>query len=325
MTACCAVGALVACGATEDLAKKTFPRTTVPAARHDPASPATSRSTAPSGEPADPAFTPDKLRLVDPCQLLDTSVLAELGTPAKADPEGFSECNNFMQDKQGKDLSISVSVGDTFTTEVAQATTKIGGLWAAESELEDSGACFVNLILQDNPGLGITIQTGYDHGDPCEPARTVAESVADRMTRGAPTRTPQPGSLITVDPCTVVGAGPISEVVGDKRDLFAYGLYHCSWDGSNGVELSLDLREAYDPKDDGVASVDLGGGHTAYQRADNNSYPSCELSWVHRPINGDGLGEVVEVQVDNIDNIQLDVCAKAQGFARALLPALPTA
>ncbi|WP_188316713.1 DUF3558 family protein [Solihabitans fulvus] len=331
VSAVSALAVLAGCGAGADLAKKTYPRSTVPAAAapvasKQPDSTAT-RSTAPSGQPTGPAYATDKLRLVDPCKLFDPAVLSTLGTPAEqTNPDGFSGCSDFMKDKQGTNLGITVKVGASLTSEVQEANKKIGDLPSVESKLDGSNACFVTMVTQDNPALGVTIQVGHEAGDPCTPARTVAESVAKQLKNGPPQRTVDKGTLLTVDPCVLPDQAAVDAALGAGSHFFPYGLHNCSWTKA-GATVAVDMRPDYDPKDNKLQPnqkpVDLGNGITGYQLAENNSYPTCRLAWLHRKTTGDPGGEVIEIRFDNIDKAPFDPCERSQAFAKALFPKLP--
>lgn len=316
--------ALLAAGCGSDaLAKQPpFPRSTIQANAADPSDkPVTGTTT--TGEPADPAFSVDKLRLLDPCKLLDADALKELGKPDEAVPGGFSRCSNFMQDKDGKDLSITVEVGQTMTSEIKKADKTLAGLRSYEQVLEGS-ACFVSVITQEEPGLAFTVQIGYKDGDGCVPGRKVAESVVKLAKGKTAVRTAPKGSLITLDPCALPSDAAVVEASDKSPRVYPYGLHNCSWVGDD-AEMTLDFRGGFVPKDDKFDSkqteIDLGGVK-AYQVDTATSFPSCTIKWVQ--LRGeDDDGEVVEVKSAGPKDAQFDRCAKAQAFAKALLPKLP--
>ncbi|PRY34348.1 uncharacterized protein DUF3558 [Umezawaea tangerina] len=324
--ALCALTMLAGCGSDALAKKPPFPRSTVQAAKGmtDPSTDPGSGSTG-SGKPVDPAFAVDKLRLVDPCKLLDADTLKELGKPDEAVPGGFTRCSNFMKDKAGKDLSITIEVGQTLTSEVEKADKKLAGLNSYEQVLEGS-ACFVTVITQEDPGIGITVQVGYKDGDGCEPGRKIAESVVKLAKGKAVARTAAKGSLITLDPCELPSDAAVADAAKESPRVYPYGLHNCSWVGSD-AEVTLDFRGGYVPKDDKFdpkqVDVDLGGVK-AYQVESSTSYPSCTLRWVQ--LKGqDNDGEVVEVKSAGPKKSEFDRCAKAQAFAKALLPKIPKA
>ena len=312
------------CGSNALAKQPPFPRSTIQANAADPSEKPVTGSTS-TGEPADPAFAADKLRLLDPCKLLDADTLKELGKPDDAVPGGFSRCSNFMKDKDGKELSITVEVGQTMTSEVKKADKKIAGLPSYEQVLEGS-ACFVSVITQDDPGLAFTVQIGYKDGDGCVPGRKVAESVVKLAKGKTAVRTPPKGSVITVDPCALPSDAAVLEATVKTPRVYPYGLHNCSWVGDD-AEMTLDFRGGFVPKDDKFDSkqteVDLGGVK-GYQIDSNTSFPSCTIKWVQ--LRGDDdEGETVEVKSAGPKKAEFDRCAKAQAFAKALLPKLPRA
>ncbi|WP_158843381.1 DUF3558 family protein [Saccharothrix deserti] len=318
---------LLAGCAGADLAKQRFPRTTIPANAEnvsDPSETATRNTPAPDGKPVDPAFAADKLRLTDPCELLDEDVLKRFGTPGDRSRSGFSRCSNFMKDKAGKDLAVTVELGQTMTSELKNADKQLAGLRSHEQTLENS-ACFVSVITQEKPGLGITVQIGYEDGDACAPGREVAESVVKQIKDRAATRTAAKGSLITLDPCTLPDKAAVDAAAGADYRLYPYGLHSCAWVGDDR-ELSLGFRETFIPDDrefdKGQTEVDLGGGVTGYQVSSTTAFPSCEVKWVQLA-GDDNDGELVEVKSAGPKESQFDRCASAVAFAKALVGKIP--
>ncbi|MFT7840140.1 hypothetical protein Q5530_28695 [Saccharothrix sp. BKS2] len=310
-----------------DLAKRNFPRSTIPAeAGNTTATTGASATTqAPVGQPVDPAFATDRLRLVDPCALLTRDLLKQLGQPGTESRSGFSRCSNFMKDGSGKDLGVTVELGQTMTVELKDADKRLAGLRSHEQVLENS-ACFVSVITQDEPGLGITVQIGYEDGDACGFGRKVMESVVEQVKARKGAITPPKGSLIALDPCALPDEGAVQAVVGrGGHRVFPYGLHNCSWTGPDR-EVTLDLRRTFLPTDrkfdDAQTEVDLGNGVRGYQVAATTAFPSCEVLWVQRPAE-DREGEVVKVKAAGPEESEFDRCAAAVAFAKALLGKIP--
>lgn len=315
---------LLAGCAGPDLAKRNFPRSTIPAAAGNTTGTTGAQPTrAPSGQPVDPAFAADRLRLVDPCALLTEDLLKQLGKPGVESRSGFSRCANYMQDASGKDLAVSIEVGQTMTVELADADKQLAGLRSREQTLD--GACFVSVITQEEPGLGITAQIGYQDGDACAPGRKVVESVVAQIKAREGVITPAKDSLVALDPCALPDAAAVEAAVGREHRLFPYGLHNCSWTGDDR-ELTLNMRRAFVPDDrkfdDEQTEVDLGGGVKGYQVAERTAFPSCEIVWVQR-IGSDQDGEVVEVKSAGPEDVEFDRCATAITFAKTLLGKIP--
>jgi hypothetical protein len=311
---------LAGCGETVDTAKQTFPRSTVPAAQ-------LGTETGRTGKPKtnDPAFANDTLRKLDPCALLSEDILAAVGTPANNRVQDFGSCSNYMEDKDGKDLSITLYVGETIS-DATGADQNIGGLPASESELDDSTACFVSVVTSTNPNFGIRVQAGGDGEDLCVTGRTVLTGVVTMIRENPPEREAKAGSVATVDPCALLEPAALKTALGVDTTASPYSLHWCNWLGDN-VNAGLWFRTGYDPKDSTVdpgTPVDLGSGVTAYQSATVSGSASCRLEWRHRSTGTDGADEIVEVDVDKLEPAAGDNgCATAAEVAKLLIPALP--
>jgi len=321
LTAVAAV-VLAGCGTTVDTAKQTFPRSTVPAGQGG------NESGSNTGKPKtnDPAFTNDKLRKLDPCGLLTDDILAALGTPADDSAEDFGTCSNYMKDKSGKDLSITLYVGETING-AEDADENIGGLPAMISELDDHTACFVSVVTSTNPNFGVRVQIGGDGKDLCGTGRTLLDSVVKLIREDPPERDEKTGSIATADPCSLLDATALKTALGGAdTQLSPYTLHWCNWIGDT-VTAGVWFRTGYDPKDSSVDQgqpVDLGSGVTAYQSAETTSGASCKLEWRHRSTGEDGADEIIEVDFDNSAPPQGDNgCATATAIAKLLIPALP--
>ncbi len=320
----CALLVVSGCAAT-DLAKhQPYPRHTVQAnAENVTETTGVPPTDVPDGKPVDPAFAPAKLRLVDPCKLLDRKVLETLGTPGEVSASGFSRCSNFMKDKGGKDLAVTVEVGQTMSTELKNADKQLAGLKSFEQTL-DTSACFVSVITQEKPALGLTVQIGYKDGDGCVIGRKVAESVVKLVKDGAGTKSPPNDSLVTLDPCVLVDKPVADAAVGADHRTYPYGLHNCSW-VADGKEITLDLRSTYVPKDRKFdtkqVDVDLGGV-TGYQLENTGAYPSCSVKWVQR-LNTGEEGEIAEVKAAGPKKSEFDRCATAVAFAKGVVPKIP--
>ncbi|CCH34558.1 hypothetical protein ABZ816_40890 [Actinosynnema sp. NPDC047251] len=320
----CALLLVSACAGT-DLAKhKPYPRHTVQAAAENVTETTGPQPTnVPDGQPVDPAFAADKLRLIDPCKLLDRKLLETLGTPGEVSATGFSRCSNFMKDKNGKDLAVTVEIGQTMTTELKNADKQLAGLKSYEQTL-DTSACFVSVITQEKPALGLTVQIGYKEGDACAPGRKVAESVVKLLKDRVGVKSPPKDSLVTLDPCALVDKAAVEAAVGADNRIYPYGLHNCSW-VANGKEITLDMRSTFVPADRKFdakqVEVDLGGT-TGYQLENSGAYPSCSVKWVQR-LNTGEEGEIVEVKAAGPKKSEFDRCAMAVAFAKAVLPKVP--
>lgn len=323
-----AVAAVALAGCeTVDTAKQTFPRSTVPAGQGGG-----EIETGGTGKPKtnDPAFSNEKLRTLDPCGLLTEDILSALGTPDQNRPEDYGNCSNYMKDKDGKDLSVTLYVGETING-AEGAEENIGGLPALTSELDDSSACFVSVITSSSPNFGIRAQIGgdtesSDDRDLCAIGRTLLTAVVDLVRTDPPEREKETGSIAETDPCALLEPAALKSAIGGADTTVSpYTLHWCNWIGDK-VTVGVWFRTGYDPKDssDPGTPVDLGNGLTVYQTAETGDGASCRLEWRHRSTGSDGDDEIIEVDFDNSAPPAGDNgCATAAEIAKLLVPALP--
>lgn len=311
---------LASCGAAVDTAKVTYQRTTVPAGQGG------EQSETATGEPRtdDPAFTPEKLRTLDPCGLLTDDILANVGEPADSDRGDFAECGNYMADSDGEELNISLTIGDNINN-AEEADQNIGGLPALESELDGGDACFVSVLTSTDPNIGITIQASGQAKDLCGAGRTVLTGIVDLVRTDPPAYETPPGTLLEVDVCEAVKDATLKTVLGDDVGTgVPYKLHWCNWNAGS-VSLGVWLRLGYDPatNSSGGAPVSLGSGVTAYKSTTTSAAASCELQWKHRQFAGEDT-EIVHIFLDGQKRVKgQDPCKPALTLAKTLLSTLP--
>lgn len=322
VTAAALALALTACGGAVDTAKVTYQRTTVPAGQDGGGG-----GSSASGEPNanDPAFTNEKLRALDPCELLTDDILSNVGEPEDNNRGDFAECGNYMKDSDGANLSITLTLGENVSN-AQEADQNIGGLPALENELDSGDACFVTAVTSTLPNFGITIQAGGDSKELCKAGRTVLTGVVDRIRKDPPDYDTPKGTLLNLDPCEVVKDATLKSVLGGAADGGApYNLHWCNWHSST-ANLGIWLRLGYDPaKGSGGQAVPLGGGITGYKTTTQSSAASCELQWGHRAFAGEDT-EIVHIFYDKQKPKKgEDPCKPALALAKTLITTLPKA
>jgi len=319
LTALAAAVVLAGCGAQVDTAKETYKRTTVPAG-------AGMDGGTNTGKPKtnDAAFTNDKLRELDACGLLTKDVLSSVGTPADNSSQDYGTCSNYMEDKDGKELSITLYVGETVSN-AEEADKNIGGLPALENPLDDGSACFTTVVTSTNPNFGIKVQVGGEGKDLCVIGTTVMTSVVDLIRTDPPVLDIKSGSLIEADPCELLVKDKVTTALGVETEVSPYTLHWCNWNG-DGVSLGVWFRNGYDPKDSSEPGtpVDLGSGVTGYQEATTGAGVTCRLEWRHRSTGEDGADEIVSINLDKSSPAAGDNgCPAAVAVAQILIPTLP--
>jgi hypothetical protein len=320
---------MAGCATGPGLAKTNSPRRTVQAGADANTTDPSTKPSAQAGKPVDPAFAAERLRLVNPCALIEKELLQTVGTPSRYTSSSYTRCSNYMKDKAGKTLNVTLDIGYSLTsTEVKNATKQIAGLKSGEQKLSSS-SCFIWAVTQENPPQAARIQvgTGSAGSEACEPARKVLEG-AVRKLRGNPQKySPPKGSPVEVDPCAIVEKAALSPVLGASPRALAFGLHQCSWTGQS-AQMQIEFKTARIPKDGKFdtksVEVDLGGGVKGYQAFKDGPFPTCELVVVRTKDQTDA-GEIVEFIVAGSKEKELDRCQAAQAFAKAVLPALPQA
>jgi hypothetical protein len=330
-TAVVAAAALLmaGCATGPGLAKTNSPRRTVQAGADTNTTDPSTKPSAQPGKPVDPAFAAERLRLVNPCALIEKDLLQTVGTPSRYTSSSYTRCSNYMKDKGGKTLNFTLDIGYSLTsTEVKNATKQIASLKSGEQKLSSS-SCFIWAVTQENPPQALRIQvgTGSEGAEACEPGRKVLEG-AVRKLKGNPQKySPPKGSPVEVDPCAIVDKATLSPVLGASPRALPFGLHQCSWSGQS-AQMQIEFKTARIPKDGKFDSksveTDLGGGLKGYQALKDGPFPTCELVVVRTKDQSDA-GEIVEFIVAASKEKEMDRCQAAQAFAKAVLPALPQA
>lgn len=309
------------CGSKTDLSKVTYTRTTVPPA----GGPKTSQTKTTGTPGTNEAFSAAKLREIDACALLDKDLLSKVGVPDEPDVTDFSRCSHFMKDKEGKDLNITVTVGEGLYEDPADAKGNVGGLPAIESELDDKTACFETAVTESAPARGIKVQIGGKAANMCDVGRTVLTAVVNRIRTDPPKYQRKPGSLILVDPCAQLTEADVTELLGGKAEVRPTNLHWCSWslkDAELWVWLSsgVDPAKVADPAK--TKKVDIAGV-SAIQELDSSSGAKCSIEWAHLGLGGSDAEVVNATFIRSTAQAGEDACAKAGSIARTLVPKLP--
>lgn len=325
IAALCVLAGVAGCSTQADasLAKKTFPRTTVPAVQ-------TTGGNGPSNDTGGGgAITADKLRQMDPCGLLDPNTLSAVGTPSNDEPEGFATCRNDMKDPQGNNLDLDLFIDDPLTAD--QASTQMDGLQVTEEKDsgQESSLCREGIITQTGPTLGVVLEVDEDGQDPCVAAKKLASAIVNHMRTNPPLRANAQGSLSEIDPCGTVDDQTAQAAIGSAQKTL-YSLYQCKWD-NDALTMSVTFDSEGDPAQASGSTqstptpVDLGGGITGYQLLSTDIYPDCTIKWIVKKGGDTSNNDVVAVEFGDIDGQKLDTCAKLLPVAKAVASKVPKA
>ncbi|MEU6642036.1 hypothetical protein ABZ863_05745 [Saccharomonospora sp. NPDC046836] len=306
--------------AGEDLSRANFERTTVSA------EPGSGQGDVPTGPISDPAVGVSTLRTVDPCALLGSGVVDQLGTAADFYESDWGACRVEVQDAGGKTISVSLDLGESLVL-ASRASGSIEGLPLVESKLDDT-TCIVTAVTSRDPDLGVSAQVGYEGGNACDAGYGTLQRVVQALRAGPPQYQQEPGSLVEVDACTSVDEAVLSDVLNGTVRRTPMGLHECRLADGGQSAVMVRFREGYlpDTDDEGVAPVDLGGTQ-AVQRQSTIDLAECDVSWLHRPGAEEGMGELAAVTYSDYSDgmTKDDACARAVEVAKTVIPKLPRA
>ncbi|MGH3433713.1 MAG: DUF3558 family protein, partial [Thermocrispum sp.] len=312
--------------AGDDLAKVTFERTTVPP---QPGSGGT--GPVPEGEIDAPALGADKLRTVDTCELLRGEAVSQLGTvgePLGTSPE---TCAVSVTDRGDKELRVALSLGERLYAGRDQATGGLDGLPLIESR--DDKSCTDKVLTEEDPDAGISLQVTYDDGEPCGASRKVLSKILQRLKSDPPQIEADDGSLLLVDPCTVLPESQVRDLLGSNTVTSPYLLHGCTITGASAGtsgSVSVAFSFNYPPLESANASkVELSSSVTAIQSYYNPETEVCQVEWEHKEFSKPSSrdGEVVKVDYSSYtgDGKATDACKKAVRLAKAVVRELPGA
>lgn len=309
------------CGAGVDLSKSNSPRKTVPINQAGSSSDQGS-----SGPVEEAALAPDKMRLADPCKLMNNDTLAEFGEPADSETKGFDGCSNFMKDEQNRDLNITLNLGYFVpSTAIENPSTSVEGLPAIE-ERQGSGRCYVTVVTSSEPPLGARVSVS-SKGRPCQVGRQLGGAVIKQLRSAPPRHDQKPGSLVGADACADLDDKAAAGVVGSGANESPNGLHGCRWE-ANSTNLELTYKLGLAPGSDQGGDqrpVDLDGVKAYQEPGGDPDFATCKLSWAHIPAAEKyGDSQVVELQYNQLNPPKgTDPCGKMHGAAKSLLAKLP--
>lgn len=314
------LASLAACGSDANLAKVHHSRTTIPAADDGKG------GGTPEGKPVNPAFAPDKLRKMDPCQVIDAEPLvADLGEAGAPTAVGYDECAVTLR-KDGKTASVRVELGINMLLESKRLNHDVGGLKADRAESQTY--CDHKIMVQEGAySLGVGVSLRSDAANRCELSAKAGAAVINKIKGNPPARAAESGALAQLDPCTVLDQVALAEVLTNVPANFPWRLHQCSWRRSDGQQLKLEFAVATNPKEAKGSTkpeeVKVDDGLTVYKKFSNSSYPRCEILWPYRSTEGT-KAEVVSAEVSDVPNTPgYDACGKAISVIKALKAKLP--
>jgi hypothetical protein len=294
-------------------------------------------------EPATAVDALGELTTIDPCSLTDPEVFSPFGTAELATPEALDYCVVSVVPASGTEVTIMVGQLSRLSDRPELAGQKLDDVSAELYTVrisDDPSFCSQGVAFADDDLL-LEVSSSVLSGTPttgCEMvAAGVEQVVATIEDDGVEHRSPEPNSLITVDPCDLVDDATITALPGfaaaTRRD--DPGGHQCYWSTSAGDErLSLALNFAVgtppSATSDGSNSDPIAGRPTVSNRFTNvGSAAFCTEETGHIPFtevaDEPGLVEVATVFV-RVPAAQLEsACQAAKAVATLVWPQLPAA
>lgn len=280
----------------------------------------------------DPAVQASALRTVDPCALLDSKTLGDLGT---SDQDSLSssewgECSVEVKDTGGKTVELVLRVGHQLIMS-DDPVEKLEGL-PLVVDADKPGSCWVSVVTSFEQSLGITFQIKYPGGDACALGRTALTKAVQALHGTPPQYKQVPGSVLTTDPCAVADKQAVETALQQKSFVEPKSLHECdfwSGDGTHFPQVSVRLFQGLPADAEDGEPADLGGVTAIQEKDADSSVVSCDVSWrrVETPKEDEarGYGEIISVMFSGEPESGLDTataCSKAVAVAKTVVPSL---
>ncbi|WP_158884273.1 serine/threonine-protein kinase [Amycolatopsis anabasis] len=280
-----------------------------------PASGASSSAPAPTTDP----LSIDKLRRVDPCKVLPADSVPALGNLTPDSGSDLGECDYTA----ANDVEVELNLGDELTGGGSdEPPAQIEGLPVTIDKRDDPKNCDATVPIFNEKRVGITVTGRVQSGEGCETARAALTEVVKRLRANPPEYDMPSGSLIRVDPCSLIDKASMEQIIGVVSEMAATGLHECDWDSKGLFALYTD-RGSEPDADDGTP-IDLGGT-PAFQelKQDREDSASCGIEWLHRKSGDDAETVRIFYTVSGDAATAGQICQQAQAVAKAIIPKLP--
>lgn len=269
----------------------------------------------------------------DPCALLRPSDLARYGhVRLVTDYGGFNRCDVLISkdDTDIADAAVNL-VTDPAPEFDGRTPQQTKGVITTVSPPEDDGSCDRFLLFPDG-NFAVVNAKPLDDGkiDTCAAATAVANHATTVLNRMPVPRLPAPrpatslanlGACGLLDPATLAKRPGFGHVTPDA----GFGNWGCDY-SDDSAPLEADVR--FD-RNTTLTADENGrptriGGRPVFVRPDDPG--TCLASIVYRPYrnaDGDGMEEIVNIEVDGDDYPQQQLCTDATALATAVVAKLP--
>ncbi|MFI6219181.1 serine/threonine-protein kinase [Nocardia salmonicida] len=235
------------------------------------------------------ALTHDESRRLDICALLDPSVLGELGTATSEEvSDVVGGCTVGYRDQAGRKMSFTLSTSESVAEVRDEQPMGSTINWMPVlGRYKESASCDRMVVTQSGLPmvLKMSASTFPPAGDLCPESERALAAVVRRLSVNPPLRTYPQGSLLPLDPCTLIDLAATRSSLGDLvRSASPHG---CELTGANGLFI-VDVVETIRP--DNVTSRKARptrtiGEHTVYLDGSGPTY--CTFIFMVMPTKDD--------------------------------------
>ncbi|QFU90103.1 serine/threonine-protein kinase [Amycolatopsis sp. YIM 10] len=259
--------------------------------------------------PMSDALTLDRLRRVDPCEVLNGDFTPDLGTlEPESNPIEPNRC--YYTGRDG--IEFELQLGDpVLYGGVGQANRTAEGMALQRMTF---GACDALVLLPSQRQLHVMIYNPTKAGDPCAISDSALSAVLTRLRTNEVDRPADPASVLPLDPCVLPDATVAESVLNGGKPAVK-SLRACEWiNGNNSLTVEV-KRSLYVDRGE---SIDLGGGVTG--EVSDTGPTTCRVTWRHRPL-PDGDAEYLSVWIHGLD--VENPCEHVRAVVGSVLPKLP--
>ncbi|MEV5649752.1 hypothetical protein AB0L57_16025 [Nocardia sp. NPDC052254] len=285
-----------------------------------------SRTTAPEGRQIPMAL----LRSVDPCGLVN-EVPPGAGTPTGkgAGYPMWSECQLRTQGGTYGTLVIDLRLDDDirgYTFDTPDASDHINGLRVGHKKTDllgrKPGECGVAVPTENRELVVGLAVSGVSGADPCTVVTEFFTPIVQRLGANPPRHPSPPGSLVAVDPCSVLDLATLEPIIGRTgAGVPDAGVHQCEWSGTVALTAQFSVERESKVKSTGLTRFVAVGPIPFYEEHLTDGL--CTYTYIQLTDLSD-FAETAKVTVQSQDkSLYPQLCDKARTAAAALVPKLP--